>query len=112
MNWYYNRVSLIGMIMTILLILDCCSSFNKANPGRVGCRLIMTEADGQGSLVEGIAALISRSGRPSPITLPRKRMELPFAVQLMRSSYNTADELDFVAMVIESFTITFHHETL
>ena len=59
---------------------------------------LFTIDDGQGSVLEGIAALITRTGRPGPINVPRKRLELPFAVQLMRSSYNTADELDFVAM--------------
>ena len=30
--------------------------------------------------------------------IPRKRMDLPFAIQLMRSSYNTVDDLDFIPM--------------
>ena len=36
--------------------------------------------------------------RPKPVGIPRKRMELPFAVLLMRSSYANVDLLDFIAM--------------
>lgn len=32
------------------------------------------------------------------VDVPKPRLHLPFAVQLMRSSYNAVDELDFVAM--------------
>ena len=33
--------------------------------------------------------------RPPPVRVPRKRMDLQFAVQLMRNSYNAMDTLDF-----------------
>lgn len=36
--------------------------------------------------------------RPSYIGIPRKRLDLQFSVQLMRSSYNTIDDLDFIPM--------------
>lgn len=35
---------------------------------------------------------------PEPVKFQRKRLDLKFAVLLMRSSYEAADELDFVAM--------------
>ena len=49
--------------------------------------------------------LVERMQRPAHISIPRKTIDLPFAVQLMRSSYNTADELDFVPM--DEFQKTF-----
>ena len=81
-------------ILSFSLVVDSFSSLKGS--GR-SLRLFTVD-NGQGSVAEGIAALITRAGRPGPINVPRKRLELPFAVQLMRSSYNTADELDFVAM--------------
>jgi len=44
------------------------------------------------------AQYVERKSRPAHVGIPRKRMELPFAVQLMRNSYATADDLDFVPM--------------
>ncbi|KAJ1456560.1 hypothetical protein M885DRAFT_616198 [Pelagophyceae sp. CCMP2097] len=38
------------------------------------------------------------ANRPAIPTVPRQRLVLDFAVQLMRSSYNAVDDLDFVAM--------------
>jgi hypothetical protein len=36
--------------------------------------------------------------QPEAVTFPRRRLELPFAVLLLRSGYDAADALDFVAM--------------
>lgn len=44
------------------------------------------------------ALLLEASLRPKPRALPRRRINLDFAVLLMRSSYAVADELDFVPM--------------
>ena len=49
-------------------------------------------------LLTGLARYLDRAQRPAAIGIPRTRMDLPFAVCLMRSSYNAADELDFVPM--------------
>jgi hypothetical protein len=38
------------------------------------------------------------SGRPGPVRIPRISLFRPFAVLLMRSSYEVADDLDFVPM--------------
>ena len=38
---------------------------------------------------------VELKSRPPPVRVPRKRMELQFAVQLMRNSYNAMDSLDF-----------------
>lgn len=43
-------------------------------------------------------SLYEKLTRPKPVGVPRKRMELPFAVLLMRSSYAITDELDFTPM--------------
>ena len=47
---------------------------------------------------QNIARYLELKSRPAHVTIPRKRIELPFAVQLMRNSYNSADDLDFVPM--------------
>lgn len=43
-------------------------------------------------------SILEKWVRPKPVGVPRKRMELPFAVLMMRSSYTISDELDFIAM--------------
>lgn len=43
-------------------------------------------------------SFIERKNRPTHVGIPRKRMDLQFAIQLMRNSYNMVDELDFVPM--------------
>lgn len=43
-------------------------------------------------------ALFEKSFRPKPRALPRRRLNQDFAVLLMRSSYQIADDLDFVPM--------------
>mmetsp|Transcript_17541 Transcript_17541/g.37924 ORF Transcript_17541/g.37924 Transcript_17541/m.37924 type:complete len:408 (+) Transcript_17541:18-1241(+) len=47
---------------------------------------------------DGFSARVERSLRPKPAKVLRPRMNLDFAVLLMRSSYNAVDELDVVAM--------------
>ncbi|KAJ9531575.1 hypothetical protein QJQ45_014960 [Haematococcus lacustris] len=42
---------------------------------------------------------------PQPVLYPRKQLSLPFAVLLMRSSYEAVDALDFIAM--DSFQVKF-----
>jgi hypothetical protein len=42
-----------------------------------------------------VARYMELKKRPPPVRVPRKRMELQFAVQLMRCSYNAMDSLDF-----------------
>lgn len=49
-------------------------------------------------VLEGLPLFLDRRSRPPHIQIPRRRIELPFAIQCMRQSYNNADELDFVAM--------------
>lgn len=44
------------------------------------------------------ALVVSNTYRPQPVRVPRSRLDQDFAVALMRSSYNVADDLDFVAM--------------
>ncbi|KAJ1416693.1 hypothetical protein B484DRAFT_454224 [Ochromonadaceae sp. CCMP2298] len=45
-----------------------------------------------------LAFFVERRNRPSHVNLPRKRMEAPFAILLMRASYSVTDSLDFVPM--------------
>ena len=45
-----------------------------------------------------IRGLFESAARPKVRALPRRRLEQPFAVLLMRASYNVADQLDFMPM--------------
>lgn len=47
---------------------------------------------------DNISARAERAFRPKPARVLRPRLNLDFAVLLMRSSYNAVDELDIVAM--------------
>ena len=49
-------------------------------------------------ILQGIPALLERNSRPGHVGIPRARMDLPFAVLLMRKSYEVADELDYTPM--------------
>uniref|UniRef100_A0A7S4BHK9 Uncharacterized protein n=1 Tax=Chrysotila carterae TaxID=13221 RepID=A0A7S4BHK9_CHRCT len=51
-----------------------------------------------GPAISGIGETIERRLRPVPKNLPRRRMDLDFAVLLMRTSYQVADDLDFTPM--------------
>lgn len=88
----------IRMLMFQIWFLFACSSYRISRPptrsGNVRLRMSDALADG----FFRASRAFSRSGRPPHIGVPRRRLELKFAVQLMRSSYNTVDELDFCAM--------------
>ncbi|KAL1526222.1 hypothetical protein AB1Y20_014947 [Prymnesium parvum] len=47
---------------------------------------------------DGLRDRLELAARPKVRALPRRRMDLDFAVLLMRTGYQVADELDFVAM--------------
>lgn len=47
---------------------------------------------------DNVGARLSRALRPKPPKILRPKLDLDFAVLLMRSSYNVLDELDVVAM--------------
>lgn len=65
--------------------------------GRV-CNNLGIKMASQEIVLDGFSKLFDRSFRPALIGIPRRRLELSFAVQLMRSSYNSVDLLDFVPM--------------
>ena len=46
-----------------------------------------------------IDSLLASMQQAEPVTFPRKRLQLNFAVLLMRSGYEAVDDLDFVPMV-------------
>ena len=54
---------------------------------------------------EGLLAALERKARPKHVGIPRRRVELPFAVEMMRSTYNAIDWLDCTAM--DEFQRTF-----
>ena len=49
------------------------------------------------SVPEGFASALERKKRPAHIGLHRRRLELTFAVRLMRASYNAMDRLNCTA---------------
>lgn len=49
-------------------------------------------------VADNFSARAERALRPKPAKVLRSRMNLEFAVLLMRSSYNAVDEIDIVAM--------------
>ena len=51
-----------------------------------------------GLVLEGLPAYLDRRLRPPAVDIPRKRMDLPFAVQLMRCSYTAIDDMDVTPM--------------
>lgn len=48
---------------------------------------------------DSLGVLFKRALRPKPLKILRQKLSQDFAVLLMRSSYNSLDELDCVAMV-------------
>ena len=64
---------------------------------RASSRLSMVGLDAKDFFPTGktMARYLDLKNRPPPVKLPRRRMELAFAVQLMRTSYNAFDSMDF-----------------
>lgn len=64
---------------------------------RVTHRRLSMNLDSKDFVNEGrtLKRYVELKSRPPPVRVPRKRMELQFAVQLMRNSYNAMDSLDF-----------------
>lgn len=62
-------------------------------------------------VADNFQARLERSLRPKPAKVLRPRMNLDFAVLLMRSSYNAVDQIDIVAMVrfLFTYTLSFHY---
>jgi len=84
-NNHISRRRLISTISSIS-VSECFSSNVLAAPP-----LTAEEAD-------NFQARLERGLRPKPARVLRQRMNLDFAVLLMRSSYNAVDEIDIVAM--------------
>lgn len=57
-----------------------------------------SENNESGLLKKDFKYFIEKSTRVPYVKVSRKRMNLPFAVQLMRNSYSSVDDLDFVPM--------------
>ena len=56
------------------------------------------QATADPSILEGLASALEKKRRPNHVALPRRRVDLPFAVQLMRASYNAIDWLNCTPM--------------
>ena len=98
------------LLFLIVILLFCSNNYSIIMNYRMTTRisLSLTMATTNDYILErqsGISGLIDNFKKPQHIGVPRKEMFLPFAVQLMRQSYNTVDDLDFVPM--DEFQRTF-----
>ncbi len=88
-------------LICLLLTLQCTGSLYSSrliySPRISQCASVL-QAVRERLVLDGLAQYLDQSTRPKHIDIPRKSMELPFAILLMRSSYNAVDELDFVPM--------------
>lgn len=90
----YCTVFLITIMSTIRLIGALPSYGYKTYLHRK-----MLSSSSSNSILDNLPIIvIERKLRPPQINIPRRRMELPFAVVLMRSSYNALDEIDIIPM--------------
>lgn len=116
MVWCGVNIYLI-FITILIIILPKCDGFISANP--LSCFLhrcpyrsdnsanlwvpsrlsfLRMQDDTYGLIKDSLYRYIELKSRPPYIGIPRNRLALQFAVQMMRSSYNTVDDLDFTPM--------------
>jgi len=67
-------------------------------PALVQPRPLDERIDSRTSFAQILREQAVRAAGPRPRSLPRRRIDIDFAVLLMRTSYATADELDFMPM--------------
>lgn len=82
---FFNKI-LAGIIIPATSLVVSPSVANSAAP------VTLQETD-------SIGAMVKRKFRPKPPKILRRKLAMDFAVLLMRSSYNSLDQLDCVAMV-------------
>ena len=85
-------------LLCLFLTLQCTGSLYSSRLIYITQRASVLQAVRERLVLDGLAQYLDQSTRPKHIDIPRKSMELPFAILLMRSSYNAVDELDFVPM--------------
>jgi len=59
--------------------------------------LVLAQEDQEPLVLKGLALALDRRSRPPFVDFARRKMTLPFAVQLMRQSYSAVEKLKFVA---------------
>lgn len=80
------------LLLALIMAHAIKKTYMNKSPLRLGMNL-----DASGFFPSGktMARYLDLKNRPPPVKLPRRRMELAFAVQLMRTSYNAFDSMDF-----------------
>jgi hypothetical protein len=90
----------------LITLLICVYSFRTAvTTNRVRVRALFANPSSESDsavdpnfVKSGLPLYLELKQRPAHFSIPRPRMDLQFAVQLMRNSYNFVDYLDFTAM--------------
>ena len=80
------------MLSQLMLVILCMITHSIPVRRPAYCRQRLSMAGRDELIVDGFALILERQLRPGQIYVPRKRMDLQFAVLLMRSSYSVADE--------------------
>ena len=98
------------LVIVLWVILPLLSETFEIMGNRASAHRSRVHMSKESVILEGPEAIFDKIRRPSHVGISRKRMNLDFAVMLMRTSYSTADDLDFVPMVLmssTSFTLPF-----
>lgn len=88
-----------GLLLPSLLCLAWLGAgWRPANRRQQGDRTcgVVSMTTSEPLILEGLPLVLERRQRPKHIEFQRRRMQLPFAVLLMRSSYQAVDKLSFV----------------
>ena len=88
-------------LLYLVFFLVCCNSFREKQISAGNSRWLSPLAMSGGSskeplVLEGLPLLLERRSRPPHPQFARRKMQLNFAVQLMRQSYAAVDKLGFV----------------
>lgn len=92
-----SRMMLLTVIQLCLSSIGVVAFQRSSNTAAYKMKSTLRMADEAPTLAD-FATFMERKSRPDHVGIPRKRMELPFSVQLMRLSYAVVDDLDFVPM--------------
>lgn len=86
-----------ALFLILLLFVSTTTSFFTLPRSHTYRSTFGIEMAGKEPLVlDGLQLVLERRDRPEHIKFARRKMQLPFAVQLMRQSYNAIDVLKFV----------------
>ena len=94
------RILLAAALLAARLFVVCtCLRPGGLQPRRqpATSTLVLAGEDQEPLVLKGLALALDRRNRPPFVDFARRKMQLPFAVQLMRQSYAAVEKLKFVA---------------